>query len=927
MTVPTTARVWEMTAESIFVDREGERKVLADLVDSAHRGTSGALVVHGDAGMGKTALLDLAVSLTSSAVARISGVEAEQPFAFAALHRLFVPFMHRIAQLPPPQRMALQTAFGLQHKGPPDKFLIGLAALGVFAAEASASGLVCVIDDVQWIDEESLETLAFVGRRIRAEGLILLFGLRTHLELPPTFAGLPTMEVKGLPHDAAVELLTHAQEGPMPSHAIERLIRETDGCPLALWELAHEFAETRTTGEGVSVERLTLTRRLEDHFFQQVAGLSPDTQLLLLIAAAEASGDPALVGKVAREFGIGIGAHADATDQTLLMPGPEIRFRHPLIRSAVYARADPELRRAVHRALAEAMGKNTFPERWAGHVAQGAAGPSEQLAGELESMSQMAKARGGYRAQASLLAQAANLSESLQTRSVRLLDAAAAALTAGAYAYSADLLDQAEPYLSEPVAIAEALHLRGQLAIGQDQPNGTPALLLAAARSMLPLNMNRARAVLLEAFDACILMGGFGSDVSARDVALVAEQTNANVEPLTMQDHLLDAATAFFSGDYSVAYAHYRSVGGMLRSEEFTDDQIVHWGSMGLATSDMFDDSTYNLWMARTDASARKSGALLTLLLSLLGQITAEVRSGNLRAAAVRHAEVLDVAAAIGLPAERFIHMDHFVRAWAGDEAGTRASAGAVIDVHESIGGGAAAVEAHFALAVLHIGAGRFKEALAETDFIRGLTTMGFPAGALPLAVEAAVKLGQFEKAHDALVDLEERTKASGTPWALGLLAQSTALLTGSPDAEKYFQEAIDLLHQTSVATEVFRSQLLYGEWLRRERRQIEARTQLRHVHAQFSEIGAMGFAERARVELLATGERARKRSVETSNDLTPQEEQISRLVGQGASNREIAAKLFISTSTVEYHLHKTFRKLGVKSRTQLARYMLESDS
>jgi DNA-binding CsgD family transcriptional regulator len=365
----------------------------------------------------------------------------------------------------------------------------------------------------------------------------------------------------------------------------------------------------------------------------------------------------------------------------------------------------------------------------------------------------------------------------------------------------------------------------------------------------------------------------------------------------------------------------------MLRSGEVTDDQIVNWGSMGLATSDMFDDSTYNLWMARTDAYARENGALFNLLISLFGQITADVRSGNLRAAAGRHAELLDVAAAIGLPAERFIHMDQFVRAWAGDEAGTRAATGTVIDVHASIGGGAATVGAHFALAVLHIGAGRYGDALAETDIIRGQVTMGFPAEALPLAVEAAVRLGQIAKAHDALADLEERARPSGTPWALGLLAQSTALLTDSSDAEKYFHEAIDLLQETSVTTEVFRTQLLYGEWLRRERRQVDARTQLRMAHEYFAEIGAMGFAERARIELLATGERARKRSVETINDLTPQEEQISQLVGQGKSNRDIAAKLFISTSTVEYHLHKVFRKLGVESRTQLARYVLEAET
>ena len=923
---PGIGSVGAMPAEPLFVDRVDEKKVLEDLVESARRGKSGALVLFGDAGMGKTALLDFAERLTDSPVARISGIEAEQAFGFAALHRLFVPFMDHVEFLPPAQRMALETAFGLLHEAPPDGFMVGLAALSVLGAEASESGLLCVVDDAQWIDVESLQTLAFVGRRLCAEGVLLLFGLRAYVGLPSALAGIPTLEVGGLPYKAAVDLLVHAAERAMPAVVAQKVIRETGGCPLAIWELGKELAETHGLDHDPPTQGLTIGHRLEDHFFQQVVGLRSGTQLLLLIAAADTSGDRALVWKVARDLGCGVDARMEAERQRLLLPGPEIRFRHPLIRSAVYARADPQQRRVVHQALADAMGRSAYPDRWARHVALGAAAPSEQLAAELEGMSQMAQARGGYWAQATLLVQAANLSETLETRSVRLLSAATAALNAGPHPYAAEVLDQAEAYLSEPANIAEAQHLRGKLAIGLAQPHKAPALLLAAARSFLPLSMSRAREILLEAFDAYAISGRFTSDISPHDIASVAEKTSATAEPLTLQDHLLDGTTAYFNGSRSQAYEHYRKAGDLIRAGQLTDDQIAKWFSLGLMTTDMFDDATYNLWVERTEAYARQNGALLTLVFSLIGQITSDVRAGRLRAAAVRHAEVLDVAAAIGVPDEYYLPMDDILLAWAGDEAGTRAATAAVIEVHTAIGGGTAVVGAHWALAVLHIGAARYEEALAETDFICAQNELGYPAEALPLAVEAAVKSGHIDKARHALADLESRAEASRTPWALGSLACSRALLADSAEAEQYFQEAIDHLEQTSVATDLARARLLYGEWLRRETRRVDARIQLRMAHDYFAEIGAMSFAKRAETELLATGERARARSVQSGEGLTPQERRVAELAADGLSNTQIGSQLFISTATVEYHLRKVYRKLDIGSRVLLGRALRSQD-
>jgi DNA-binding CsgD family transcriptional regulator len=916
----------KMPAEPIFVDRDEEKEILERLVESAPRGESGALVIFGEAGMGKTALLDFAVSLTDLSAARISGVEAEQAFGFAALHRLFIPFMHQVEQLPPPQRKALNTAFGLLQEGPPDRFMVGLAALSVLAAAASESGLICVVDDAQWIDVESLRTLAFVGRRMWAEGIILLFGVRTDLDPPSALAGIPTLEVGAIPFEAAVDLLAHAAERSMPPRMAQRVIRETGGCPLALWELGNELAEAHASDDRPPMERLTISRRLEDHFFQQVASLPSDTQLLLLVAAADASGDRALVRKVAQDLKVGVDAERDAEQQRILLAGPEIQFRHPLIRSAIYARADPRQRRAVHQALAEATVKSAHPDRWAQHVALGAAGPSDQLAAELESMSEVARARGGYSAQTTLLVQAANLSESLQTRSVRLLAAAGAGLNSGANRYAAELLDQAEGYLSDSEAAAEVHHLRGQLATGLSQSAKAPALLLTAARSFLPLSIPKAREVLLEAFDAYAISGRFTAEVSPYNIASVAQKTSATTGPLMVQDHLLEGTTAFFGESRSRAYEHFRQAGELIRAGKITDAQVGQWSSLAWVSLEMFDDAAYNLWIARKDSYARQNGALQILLFNLIAQMTVDVRGGRLRAAAGCHAEALDLAPAIGLPAEFFLPSDHLIRAWAGDEEGTRAATAAAIEANTAVGSWTGVLAAHWALAILHIGAARYQEALVETDFIRAEDMIGYPAQALPLAVEAAVRSGHIEKAQHALADLQSRAGPSGTPWALGLLARSTALLTDSPKAEKYFQKAIGLLQQTSVTTDVARTRLLYGEWLRREKRRVDARTQLRIAHDYFAEIGAMGFAKRAEIELLATGERARPRSIQSGESLTPQEQRVAELAADGLSNIEIASQLFISSATVNYHLRKVYRKLDVRSRVLLGNALRAQD-
>lgn len=876
--------------------------------------------------MGKTALLDYAESVAGIPVARISGIEAEQAFGFAALHRLFLPFLGQIEVLPPRQRMALENTFGLAAESPPDRFMVGLAALTLLAAESSGSGLLCVVDDAQWIDRESLQTLAFVSRRIHAEGIVIVFGLRTHLEMPPELAGIPALEVGGLPYEDAVGVLHYAADRPVAATVARRIVTGTSGCPLALWELGKDLAEGRISDHYQNIEPLTVSSQLEDHFYRQVVSLSAETQRLLLIAAADTTGDRALIRTVGLILECGVHAQAEAERLRFLLPDPQVRFRHPLIRSAVYARADPEQRRVVHRTLAEAMDKGAHPALWGRHVALGATGPSERLAAELEAMSELARARGGYSAQAALLVHAANLSESMRARSARLLTAATAAVSAGTPDYAVDLLNQAEPHLVDPAAAAEAQRLRGLLWIQLAQPAKAPAALLAAARSFLPLSNRRAREVLLEAIEAYTISQDLSEGITPQDLASAVRETTAEADVRTLEDNLLDGSAALFSSGPAAAFGHFRQAGQLVRAGKLTDQALQRPTFGTIVMNEILDDQGFHVWTERADAYARENGALLVLLFNLFSLMENDIRRGRLDTAAARHDEALDIAAAIGLPAEYYKPMDFDVRAWSGDEEGARSTAAAVIAINTAIGVGSMASFAHRGLAILHLGAGRYREALEETDYVRAQPSLGHRSLVLAVAVEAALRAGETDKARDAFAELESRATASGTPWALGLLTRSRALLTGGPEAEALFEDAIGSLGQTTVATDLAHTRLLYGEWLRRERRKADARTQLRAAYDQFTAMGAKGFANRAEMELLATGARAQSRPAHQGTNLTPQERRIAELAAQRLKNMEIASQLFISSATVEYHLHKVYRKLGVGTRDKLAKALATHD-
>jgi DNA-binding CsgD family transcriptional regulator len=904
----------------MLLDRTEERALLDALLDAALRESSGALALHGEPGMGKTALLDYAVDHAPDLeLIRISGVEAEHEFGFAALHRLLLPFLGHVESLPAPQRNALQAAFGISAHSPADLFMVGLATLTLLADAASPQGLLCIIDDAQWVDHASLQALAFVGRRLSEDGIALIFAMRTSEGALSALTGIRAVEICGLPEDAAMELLSHVVRGPLDAKIAHRVVNETSGCPLALTELAEELAATQWVDASRLPEPIPISRRLEAHFRRQVDIMPREAQTFLLIAAADISGDPALVRKVASQLGCGSDVEALAIRERLLTTEPRIEFRHPLIRSAIYAGARGDERRTVHSALAASLDKTSEPDRWAYHLIASATAPDEALAAELEATARRARNRGGYAAEAFLLTHAAELTEEPGHKSARLLTATAAALNAGEPIRAEALLSRARLGLSDPFLIAEAQQLDGRMQVPLVRPAAAAALLLSAARKFLPLDIDRARESLLEAFDAFLISHHFTLDTNGVEIAEVARTTAKRTRGAQLADRLLDGTSLLLAVGYREAVEELREAARVMQDGPVSIDEITRWFQYGFVVSnELLDDRAYIAWGERVESAARETGALFVLLFTLLALAQHKIRIGDFSAADAQYAEALEIVAAIGQPVDPYGLVNVELLAWRGDEAGTRSAAKALIENGTAIGSAAVVFMAYRALAILELGAGRYAEALPAAEYATARKTIGWTGQNLPLVVEAGVRSGDRVAATRAFAELSARAQASGTLWALGLLARSQALLSEHANAEACFETAIEHLASTTVAIDLAHTRLLYGEWLRRQKRRVHARTQLRLAYEEFSAMGAEGFAERARLELAATGERARRRTVGLTSELTNQERQIAERASKGETNREIAAQLFISANTVDYHLRKVFQKLQIGSRRNL---------
>ena len=906
---PTLRHAVELTG------RRAECDVLDRLVRDVRAGESRALVLHGEPGVGKSALLEyLAGHASGCRVARATGAQSEMELAFAGLQMLCAPMLDRLDALPLPQRDALRTAFGISTGPTPDRFLVSLAVLGLCSEVAEERPLLCLVEDQQWLDRASAQVLAFVARRLGAESVGLVFAAR---EPSSALAGLPELVVRGLAETDARALLDSVLAGPMDGRVRDQIVAETRGNPLALLELPRGLTVAELAGGFGLPGAVALAGSIEDSFGRRVGALPVRTRSLLLVAAADPTGDPALVWRAAGELGIGAGAAGPAVDADLAEFGTRVRFRHPLARSAAYRAASTGDRRAAHRALAGVTDPAADPDRRAWHRARAVAGPDEEVAAELEDSAGRARARGGLAAAAAFLQRSATLTLDPARRTGRALAAAQAELQAGAFDEAHELLAMAEAGALSDVQRASVDMMRAQLAYVTNRGNDAPPLLLKAARRLEPINAELCRTTYLDALSAAIFAGSLAGP--AGGVLAVARAAGAAPPARTPRapDLLLDGLAVQHNDGYAAGVPILRTALAEFGVGMSAEEELRWLWLACVAAMRVWDDDRWEALTARHVQLSRQTGTLSELPLALISRTCMLLFAGDLAGAAALVDEAHTAEEATGSNLAPYGALG--LAALRGDEARTAALTEATIEHVTKHGQGIGITFASWANAALHNGLGRHQQVL--TAALAAAEDPGASFWPDVELIEAAARCRETGTADSSYRRLTELATASGTDWALGTHARSHALLTEGAAAEPLYREAITRLGRTRIRTDLARAHLLYGEWLRRERRRIDAREQLRTAHRMFEAMGMEAFAERAHRELRATGETAKRRIDRARHtELTAQETQIARLARDGLSNPEIGARLFLSARTVQYHLRKIFAKLNITSRTQLDR-------
>jgi DNA-binding CsgD family transcriptional regulator/sulfur carrier protein ThiS len=894
--------------------RDAECAALEGLLEAVRRGESGALVVRGEPGVGKTALVEhMFESADDVRVARAVGVQSEMELAFAALQQLCGPMLDRLDRLPGPQQEALRVAFGLSGGEAPDRFVVGLAALSLLSEVAEERPLLCVVDDAQWLDQASALALAFVARRLLAESVAVVFVTR---EPSQELIGLPELVVEGIGDADARELLDFGLPGPLDERVRDRIVAETRGNPLALLELPRGLSPAELAGGFGLPDALPLADRIEQSFLRQLQSVPPETKRLLLTAAAEPVGDVTLLWRAAERLGIATDRLAPAEAAGLIELGARVRFRHPLVRSAIYGASAHADRRAVHGALAEETDPEADPDRRAWHRAHAAAGLDEEVASELERSADRAQGRGGVAAAAAFLERAAELTPDPASRGARALAAAQAKLEAGAPEAAEALLATAELTPLRELQRARLERLRAQIAFALRRGSDAPPLLLDAAKRLMPLDPEQARETCLEALAAAIFAGRLGN---GRDVLEAARATSAASRPPRAIDLLLNGLATRVAEGYAAGVPPLREALEAFRRDDGDNADNNRWLWLACrVAADLWDDEIWDELATRGVRRAREAGALSVLPLVASYRAGVHIHAGEYTDASALLEEAYAVTQVTHTAP--LVQARQMIAAYRGHERQALELIEAGRQAATARGQGMALSMIECANAILFNGLGRYQEALAPAERACAQDELSLYGLAFVELIEAAVRSKNPRVAATALERLSERTQASGTEWGLGLEARSRGLLTDGPSAETFYAEAVQRLAHGRVAPHLARAELVYGEWLRRENRRVDAREQLRAAHDTFSRIGAGAFAERARRELLATGETARRRDVETRGVLTPQEAHVARLAKDGLSNPQIGAQLFISPRTVQYHLRKVFVKLDITSRNQLSR-------
>ena len=896
--------------------RLSECAVLDGLLDAVRRGDSQALVVRGDPGVGKTALLEYLTEQASDCrVLRAAGVQSEMELAFAALHQLLAPMLDRLDRLPAPQRDALRTAFGLGAGAAPDRFLVALAVLSLLSEVAEERPLVCVVDDEQWLDRASARALAFAARRVDAESVGLVFASRGP---DAALAELPELVVGGLREADGRELLASVLTAPLDARIRDQIVSETRGNPLALLELPRGLTPAELAGGFGLPSTASLSTSIEDSFGRRLNALPADTRRLLALAAADPVGDPTLVWRAAERLAIEPRAAGPAVEAGLVEFGAQVRFRHPLVRSAAYRSTSPEERHVAHAALAEVTDPQIDPDRRAWHQAQATAGPDEQVAEELERSADRAQSRGGLAAAAAFLERSVTLTLDPVRRAQRALAAAQAEHRAGAADTALGLLATAEAGPLDELARARVDMLRAQIAYVSRRGGNAPELLLRAAKRLEPLDVGLARQTYLDALSAGIFAGRVPGAITSVDVAKAALVAPPPTGSPCATDLLLEGVAREFTEGYAAAAPTLKRALSAFRDGQLSSEEQLHWTFLAWRTACLlWDDESIDVLAVAHVKLAREVGALTELPLALTGCIYADTFAGELGRASALVGELRSISEVIGIDPPPYGPV--FLAAWQGrDIEASRLIETTMNEVgarDETLGLSAA----QWASAVLFNGLGRYEEALAAAErSSERPEDSGFHEWGVVERIEAAVRSGQPERAPDLVRRLANTTRISGTDWGLGIEARCRALVSEGEIADGLYREAIDRLARTRVRGELARAHLLYGEWLRRERRRVDAREQLRTAHEMLEAMGAEAFADRARRELGATGETVCKRTVQTRDELTAQEAQIARLACDGLSNPEIGTRLFISPRTVKYHLRKVFTKLDISSRHEL---------
>ena len=910
-----------------LVGRRDECAALDRLVADVLAGASRVLVLRGEVGVGKSALLGyLSGQVSGWRVASVVGVESEMELAYSGLHQLCAPLLDHLGELPVPQRDALATVFGLSAGPAPDRFLVGLAALTLVAQAAEQQPLACIIDDAQWLDGASAQLLGFVARRLLAERVAVVGAARAGTG-DGVLADLPALEIRGLSDRDARSLLLGHVHSPVDAAITDQIVAESHGNPLALLELPRTWQAANVAGGFGLPGSRPVADKIERSYVQRLRLLPADTQLLVLTAAAEPLGDPVLLGRAGAALGIDMmAAAAPAADAGLFQVGIRVEFAHPLVRSAAYWAADAADRRRVHRALADATDALTDPDRRAWHQACATSGPDEQVAADLEQSAARAQARAGLAAAAAFLTRATELTPLPEARTRRALAAVFANVQAGAFESTRTLLTIARDGLVDELQRAQIDLVWAQMAFASSRGNEATLLLLAAAQRLQPLNLQLTRQTYLDAFSAAQFAARLDEGVGTAEVARAARAAprRPDDEP-TPGDLLLDAFVAL-TEDYATAIPLGWGALSRLRRDPSSAIQNLRWLWQGcvLALELWDDESAYDLSGHHLQL-ARQTGALGELPLALGSRTPILVFCGELAAAAALVEESRSVHEAAGIAEAPYGAL--VLTAWRGQAPEARQLIEVTIGEASARGEGVGVAICEYSHAVLCNGLSQYDEALvAACGACADPREMVAHNWGMTELIESASRTGRTELAAEALKRLTMKAHACRTNWALGIEARSRALLSTGDSAERGFRKAIGHLSRARVYGELARAHLLYGEWLRQGGRRADARRELTQAHEMFTAIGMEGFAERTRRELVATGATVRPRTADAVEQLTEQEALIARLARDGLSNPEIGAQLFISARTVEWYLRKVFIKLGVSSRRQLQLALADRD-